>query len=75
VALDAGADRDKAARQLARIPGVGARTVARIRMRALGDPDVFIPASAGLTEKRAEPWRPWRSYALQYLWSAPSGTQ
>jgi AraC family transcriptional regulator of adaptative response / DNA-3-methyladenine glycosylase II len=54
-------------------------------MRALGDPDVFLatdlgvrralerigqpgdPKSAGAL---AESWRPWRSYAVQYLWAS-----
>lgn len=53
-------------------------------MRSLGDPDAFpatdlgvrlsarelgLPDSpAGLTE-RAAAWRPWRAYAVQYLWA------
>ena len=49
-------------------------------MRALGDPDalptgdlVLLCAlglkTPGELEKRAEAWRPWRSYASMYLWS------
>ncbi len=54
-------------------------------MRALGDPDAFLPGDLGVRRAaealglpstpaaltaRAEPWRPWRAYAVQYLWSA-----
>ncbi len=86
--LDAGADRDQVEAGLLAIPGIGPWTVAYVRMRALGDPDAFLPSDLGVRralEGRglpgdpraaallAEAWRPWRSYALQYLWSAPAG--
>jgi AraC family transcriptional regulator of adaptative response / DNA-3-methyladenine glycosylase II len=86
VTLDAGADRDLVAGQLLAIPGIGPWTVAYIRMRALGDPDAFLPSDLGVRRalearglpgdprraaSMAESWRPWRSYALQYLWSGP----
>ena len=52
-------------------------------MRALGDPDAFLPTDLGVIqlakthrtrdrsalETRAERWRPWRSYAVQHLWA------
>ena len=49
-------------------------------MRALGDPDVFLPSDIGVRNAaarlglddvsgRSESWRPWRSYALMRLWS------
>ena len=49
-------------------------------MRALGDPDVFLPTDIGVRNaiaelglddvaRRSEDWRPWRSYALMRLWS------
>jgi AraC family transcriptional regulator of adaptative response / DNA-3-methyladenine glycosylase II len=92
VVLDAGADWDAVAERLLGIPGVGPWTVSYIRMRALGDPDAFLPSDLGVRralEARglpgdprsaaslAEAWRPWRAYAVQYLWSAPidSGQQ
>ncbi|WNC03092.1 Ada metal-binding domain-containing protein [Streptomyces sp. CGMCC 4.7035] len=62
VRLDAGADRDDAHQALLSLPGMDARTVAVIRARALGDPDVAPPG-----EDVPDAWRPWRSYALQYL--------
>ncbi|WP_067283253.1 DNA-3-methyladenine glycosylase 2 family protein [Streptomyces jeddahensis] len=64
VRLDAGADRDDAAQALLALPGMDARTVALIRMRALGDPDV-APAD----EPVPDAWRPWRTYACQHLWA------
>ncbi|MFD7746842.1 DNA-3-methyladenine glycosylase 2 family protein [Streptomyces sp. NPDC059698] len=60
--LDAGADRDEAERVLLTLPGIGRRTAALIRMRALGDPDVDPCGTPG-----AELWRPWRSYAVRHL--------
>ncbi|MFG1806879.1 DNA-3-methyladenine glycosylase 2 family protein [Streptomyces sp. NPDC049040] len=65
--LDPGADRDEAERALLGIAGVGARTAAVIRMRALGDPDVLLPGSTP-----APHWRPWRTYATHHLLVAPA---
>jgi len=75
--LSPGADWALARRRLDAVRGVGPWTVEIIAMRALGDPDAF-PASdlgvrralAGLSA-RPDPdrWRPWRSYATQYLWA------
>ncbi|MFF0792661.1 bifunctional transcriptional activator/DNA repair enzyme AdaA [Streptomyces spiralis] len=65
VRLDPGADREEAHRALLALPGLDATTVAAIRTRALGDPDVAppgVPASDG--------WAPWRSYAVQHLLTA-----
>ncbi len=76
--LSPSADWAEARGKLAAIPGIGAWTLEIIAMRALGDPDAF-PATdlgvrralAGLSVGPAEshPWRPWRSYATQYLWA------
>ncbi|MFE6619036.1 bifunctional transcriptional activator/DNA repair enzyme AdaA [Streptomyces sp. NPDC057740] len=65
VRLDPGADRDEAERALLALPGVDARTVAVIRARALGDPDVAPPGVDA-----PDSWRPWRSYASQHLRTA-----
>jgi AraC family transcriptional regulator of adaptative response / DNA-3-methyladenine glycosylase II len=82
--LDGGADRDEVGAQLLAMPGIGPWTVAAIRMRALADPDVFLPTDLGVryalrrlgqaedpkaATALAERWRPWRSYALQHLWA------
>jgi AraC family transcriptional regulator of adaptative response / DNA-3-methyladenine glycosylase II len=65
VRLDPGADRDDAERALLAVPGLDARTVAVVRTRALGDPDVAPPGAAV-----PDTWRPWRSYALNHLRAA-----
>jgi AraC family transcriptional regulator of adaptative response / DNA-3-methyladenine glycosylase II len=84
VRLDPGASWDEAEQQLLALPGIGPWTAGYIRMRALSDPDAFLPTDAGVrhglaalgaasdpesAESRAESWRPWRSYALQHLWA------
>ncbi|MEU6799638.1 Ada metal-binding domain-containing protein [Streptomyces neyagawaensis] len=62
VRLDVGADRDEAEAALLALPGMDPRTVAEIRTRALGDPDVAPPDMP-----LPDAWRPWRSYALRHL--------
>lgn len=81
--LDVGSDWEHARVQLAALPGIGPWTVETIAMRALGDPDAFaatdlgvrlaarklgLPATPAALASRAAEWRPWRSYAVQYLW-------
>lgn len=85
VELGPGADRERARAKLIELPGIGSWTVEIIAMRALGDPDAFpvgdlgvqnAASQAGLPRGgpelliRAEVWRPWRAYAVQYLWSS-----
>jgi AraC family transcriptional regulator of adaptative response / DNA-3-methyladenine glycosylase II len=85
LSLDPGCDRAEAISTLSRLPGFGPWTTQVIAMRALGDPDAFpvadlgvrraaeslgLPVSPGALTARAERWRPWRAYAVQYLWSA-----
>jgi AraC family transcriptional regulator of adaptative response / DNA-3-methyladenine glycosylase II len=87
VVLDPGVDRDAAAAALGALPGIGPWTVDYVRLRALGDPDVFLPTDLGVRHALAaagvDPapraaaalaarWRPWRSYALLHLWEALS---
>ena len=66
-------------RKLTEIPGIGNWTAEYVAMRALGEPDAFPAGDVALqsaleisgaraAEMRAEPWRPWRSYATMYLW-------
>ncbi len=65
------------------IRGVGPWTADYVALRALRDPDVFLPtdlgvrhglAKMGIEPSRvtalAEGWRPWRSYALMHVWGA-----
>lgn len=82
VSLDPGADRDEVSARLLALRGIGPWTVAYIRMRALSDPDAFLPTdlaivkamralglpASGAAIEHAERWRPWRGYALQHLW-------
>ncbi|MCU1361088.1 MAG: transcriptional regulator, AraC family, partial [Ilumatobacteraceae bacterium] len=46
--IDAGADRDQLAHQLQQLPGIGPWTAQYVVMRALGDPDVFMPTDLGV---------------------------
>jgi AraC family transcriptional regulator of adaptative response / DNA-3-methyladenine glycosylase II len=77
ILLDAGADWDAAEADLLAVPGIGPWTAQYIRMRALGDPDVGLPTDLsiaraadrlGLDADDAR-WKPWRSYAMHYLWN------
>jgi AraC family transcriptional regulator of adaptative response / DNA-3-methyladenine glycosylase II len=83
--LDTGSDRAETRAALLELPGVGEWTADYILLRALGDPDVFLPTDLGSrhgaealglpTDPRelasyAERWRPWRSYAQISLWRA-----
>ncbi len=85
VRLDPGVDREQAAAGLLALPGIGPWTVGYLRMRALADPDVFLPTDIGVRDglralgengdprsaaDRSAAWAPWRSYALHHLWSA-----
>ncbi len=87
VVLDAGADPAELRRSLVALPGVGPWTAEYVAMRALRDPDAFMPtdlgirrgaAARGLPEDpgrlvaHAEAWRPWRSYAMAHLWALPA---
>ncbi|MFF4279497.1 AlkA N-terminal domain-containing protein [Streptomyces kronopolitis] len=82
--LGVGSDREEARARLAALPGIGPWTVECIAMRALGDPDAFTPTDLGLRRaaaglglpatpaalvRHAARWRPWRAYAVQYLWA------
>ena len=51
--LDPGAERDRAAAQLLAMPGIGPWTASYIRMRALSDPDAFLPADTGVLDALA----------------------
>jgi AraC family transcriptional regulator of adaptative response / DNA-3-methyladenine glycosylase II len=48
VSLDPGADRDEVDARLLALPGIGPWTAGYIRMRALSDPDVFLPGDVGV---------------------------
>lgn len=82
--LELGADWREARVRLNALHGFGPWTVESIAMRSLGDPDAFIAADRGIKlaakrlgmpdtpralTDRSRLWRPWRSYAVQYLWA------
>jgi len=50
LSLDPGAERDRAEAQLLAMPGIGPWTASYIRMRALSDPDAFLPTDAGVLD-------------------------
>jgi AraC family transcriptional regulator of adaptative response / DNA-3-methyladenine glycosylase II len=85
LAIDVGADRVEARRQLRALPGIGPWTAEYIAMRALRDPDAFPASDLGVrraleqlgrdgrpaqAERLAEGWRPYRAYAVQHLWAS-----
>ncbi|WP_189130676.1 AlkA N-terminal domain-containing protein [Wenjunlia tyrosinilytica] len=82
--LGVGGDWQRARAALDGLPGMGPWTAEIIAMRALGDPDAFIPTDLGVRlaarglglpstpaalTSHAAAWRPWRAYAVQYLWA------
>ena len=91
-----GADRSEVRRVLGQVRGIGPWTVGVVAMRGLADPDEPLLSDLGVINAakhlgltrvrelatRSEAWRPWRSYAVQYLWatsdhpvnSLPKGT-
>jgi AraC family transcriptional regulator of adaptative response / DNA-3-methyladenine glycosylase II len=50
LSLDPGAERDRAEAVLLALPGIGPWTSSYIRMRALSDPDAFLPTDVGVLE-------------------------
>ena len=83
--LDAGADREDTRQRLLALPGIGPWTAAYVGMRALRDPDAFLPTDLGVRHglerlgqdgspaaaaRIAESWKPYRAYAVQHLWAA-----
>ena len=84
--IDPGTDRQQLRADLVALPGVGPWTAEYVSMRALRDPDTFLPSDLGIRRAAAalglpdgaaalgdlsEAWRPWRSYAMAHLWSVP----
>jgi AraC family transcriptional regulator, regulatory protein of adaptative response / DNA-3-methyladenine glycosylase II len=82
--LGVGCDWEQARAGLSALPGLGPWSVETIAMRGLGDPDAFtagdlgvrvaagqlgLPATPAALTKRSAAWRPWRAYAVQYLWA------
>ena len=71
------------------LPGFGDWTAQYVALRALGEPDAFpsgdlvlrrvaggaSPLSPRALAARAEAWRPWRGYAVFYLWAEASSAR
>ena len=72
-------------RRLLELRGIGPWTASYVAMRALHDPDAFLPSDLGVRKAIcrlghagdrqsvaavAERWRPWRAYATQHLWAS-----
>lgn len=83
--LTVGDDRTAQREALLAMPGIGPWTADYVRMRVIGDPDVFLPgdvavragsAASGLSADPkslttwAERTAPWRSYFTAHLWRA-----
>jgi AraC family transcriptional regulator of adaptative response / DNA-3-methyladenine glycosylase II len=86
--LDPGSEREEVERRLLELRGIGPWTASYVAMRALGDPDAFLPSDLGVRKAIwrlgngstrqsvaavAERWRPWRAYATQHLWASLGG--
>jgi AraC family transcriptional regulator, regulatory protein of adaptative response / DNA-3-methyladenine glycosylase II len=78
-ALKPGVDVEKTMTTLKELPGIGEWTAQYIAMRALSWPDAFPHTDLGIMKalgeknprrvlEMAEPWRPWRAYAVMHLW-------
>lgn len=83
LSLDPPDDLESAVSRLTALPGIGDWTAHYIAMRGFGEPDAFPAGDLGVrralagngrlpsvkeVEARAEPWRPWRAYAVMALW-------
>jgi AraC family transcriptional regulator of adaptative response / DNA-3-methyladenine glycosylase II len=77
--LAPGAQVERTRFALMELPGVGDWTAEYVLMRAVRWPDAFPAGDLGLRKaaggigapelrRRAEAWRPWRSYAAAHLW-------
>jgi AraC family transcriptional regulator of adaptative response / DNA-3-methyladenine glycosylase II len=87
VVLDRSASRASVRESLLKLKGIGPWTADYISLRALGDPDVFLPTdlgvkqgltalgAAGDPDEIAAAWRPWRSYALLHIWTAATSRE
>ena len=77
--LDSSADYQKTFQQLLKLKGIGPWTASYIAMRTLRWPDAFLGddywikkllkvSTAKQAEAIAQQWKPWRSYAVMYIW-------
>ena len=86
IVIDPGTEPGELREALVSLPGIGPWTAEYVAMRALRDPDAFMPTDLGIRraaeflglpdapaalDRLAAGWRPWRSYAMAHLWSLP----
>ena len=87
IVIDPATDPKELRASLVALPGIGPWTAEYVAMRALRDPDAFMPTDLGIRraasslglpdggadlDRASERWRPWRSYAMAHLWSLPT---
>ena len=77
--LEPGADPAETRLRLLELPGIGPWTAEYIAMRALADPDAWLPTDVGVRHglarlgvgpEAAEAWRPYRAHAVAHLWAS-----
>ena len=77
--LAPGEDAAEARRRLLDLPGIGPWTAEYVAMRALGDPDAWLPTDLGVRHALArlgagpeasDAWRPFRAHAVIHLWAS-----
>jgi AraC family transcriptional regulator of adaptative response / DNA-3-methyladenine glycosylase II len=65
--------------ELLALPGIGPWTAEYVAMRALADPDAWMPTDLGVRHglarigagvEAAEAWRPFRAHAVVHLWAS-----
>jgi AraC family transcriptional regulator, regulatory protein of adaptative response / DNA-3-methyladenine glycosylase II len=77
--LESSSHPEKVIEQLVALPGIGLWTAHYIAMRALRWPDAFPKGDIAIlnnlgnitakeADKMSQKWRPWRSYAVLYIW-------
>ena len=84
VVLGGATDHAEARERLLELPGIGPWTAEYVALRALRDPDAFLPSDLGVRRalerlgldggaanaaRLAESWHPYRAYALMHLWA------
>jgi AraC family transcriptional regulator, regulatory protein of adaptative response / DNA-3-methyladenine glycosylase II len=77
--LEPGVDRAEARAELLALPGIGPWTADYVAMRALHEPDAWLPTDLGVRRglerlgappEAADAWRPHRTHAVRHLWAS-----
>jgi AraC family transcriptional regulator, regulatory protein of adaptative response / DNA-3-methyladenine glycosylase II len=87
IVIDPATDPRELRASLVGLAGIGPWTAEYVAMRALRDPDAFMPTDLGIRRaarslglpdgaatlaRASRRWRPWRSYAMAHLWALTS---